>query len=193
MKRFALALVLLSLAVPAMAFRPGVQRGDRIGVLRPILIEGTDTNVAIAVSRSLQKELRARGLDAVDAGVTYEDLRREQRVDADLFVEIAGGGADENQYGGIGVRGAYGGVDIGMVVSRVAAQMRVYDGHTLELIDTFEIAKRSTMLLPTSAGVGAQNIAVWVALPFVQYARYRTMARAVATEAANAIASQRRE
>ena len=190
MKRLVLALILLVSAVPAMAFRTTVHRGDRVAVLRPVVWEGLDGDVASAVSRSLQRELRLRGIDAVDAGLTVEEMQRDPRVEADYFVDVTSGAADGGPYGGIGLGGRNAGVDVSVVVSRVAAQLRLYDGRTLELIDTYEMQRRATAVLPTAVGVGGRHVGLWIALPFVQYARYRAAARAVAADAAAAIASQ---
>jgi hypothetical protein len=192
MKRLVLAVIVFSMAVPAMAFRPTLHRGERVGVLRPLTFDGRDGDVANAVTRSLQRELRARGIDAVDAGITFDDLQREQRIDADYFVEVVSSDADGGPFGGIGVGGDHVGVDISVIVSRVAAQLRLYDGRTLQLIDTYDMQRSAKAVMPTAIGVGGRHVGLWVALPFVHYARYRAAARAVAADAATAIVAETR-
>ena len=189
MKRLLLALLLILVAVPAMAFRTSLHRGDRVEVLRPSLVEsrGFEGSVANAVTRGLQRELRSRGIDAIESDHTFEDLQREARGDADYYVEVVSSDADGGPYGGIGVGGRNVAVDISVIVSRVAATLRLYDGRTLELIDEYDMQRRATAVLPTAIGVGGRHVGLWVALPFVQYARYRAAARAVAADAAQAI------
>ena len=193
MKRLVLALIPLVITMPAMAFRPLVNPGQRVAVLRPIPIEGQDSSIAIAVTRSLQKALRARGIDAVDAGITFDEQQRNPRVEADFFVEVVSTGADGGApVGGVGVNGHHVGVDISVLVSRVAAELRVYEGRTLDLVRSYDMHRSSTTVMPTSIGVNGYPIGFWVALPFVNYARYRAAARAVAADAASVIVGETR-
>ena len=181
MKR-AIALLITVLAVPAFGFRTSLSQGDRVGVLRP------DDGVARIVAAYLTNALKGRGLDAFDVRMKLTDLRTDERVDADYYVEIVDGDGDAGSYGGIGVGNRTIEVDVAVVVSRVAAKMRLYDGRTLELVDEYDLQRSNTTLLPTAVGIGGRHVAAWIALPFVQYARYRSAARAVAGEAAQMIA-----
>jgi hypothetical protein len=185
MKRALLAALLILIAVPAVAFRPTLRRGDRVAVLLPQL-QGHygEESVARAVSRHLARELRAQGLDAFDAKMTFDELRQDNRGDADYYLEVVASDADASPTGGIGVGNRNVGVDVALVVSRVAATLRLYDGETLELIDTLDLQKNATAVVPVSIGIGRDRLGLWLALPFVQHARYRAAARAVARQAA---------
>lgn len=187
MKRAITLLTVVLAAFPAMAFKTSLTRGDRVGILRPTARAEGDESVARIVTSYLSSALRARGLDAFDARMRLSDLRDGERVDADYYVEVVDGGGDAGSYGGIGIGSRTIEVDVAVVVSRVAAKMRLYDGHTLELLDEYALHRSNTTLLPTAVGIGGRHFAAWIALPFVQYARYRSAARAVAQDAAQMI------
>jgi hypothetical protein len=180
--------------MPAAAFKTSLHRGDRVGVVRPFGADGEfESGVAVWVSRHLQRELKERGIDAVDTRLTLDELRRDgARDDADYYIEVVRSDADARAVGGVGVGNYNVGVDVSVVVARVAAELRLYDGHTLELLDTYDMNHRSTAVLPTSVGIGGRHAGLWVALPFIQAARYRAAARAVAEDAAEAIVLQAR-
>ncbi len=188
MKRLIVLVSALAMAVPVVAFNTSLTRGDRVGVLRPAVAYEDDADVARLVSSYLTAALRDRGLDAFDARLGFADLSVDGRVDADYYVEVVGGDGDSQPYGGVGVGSRSVGVDVALVVSRIATKMRVYSGKTLELVDEYDLQRRSTTLMPTSIGIGGRHLGLWVALPFVQYARYRSAARAVAYDAAQKIA-----
>ena len=185
MKRILLAVLITLVAIPAFAFKTTLRRGDRVAVLHPA--DGYGQDIALAVTRNLARELRERGVDANDVRYTYDELRNDDSVSADYFIEVVRGDADAAPRGGIGVGDYSVGVDISVVVAHVAARLNLYDGRTLELIDSYDFQRRATSVMPTGIGVGRRNLGLWVALPFVQMARYRAAARAVATEAADVI------
>ncbi|HVS30848.1 MAG TPA: hypothetical protein VMS98_05280 [Thermoanaerobaculia bacterium] len=185
MKRLALAMLVLFVALPAAAFKTTVRRGDRVGVLRPA--EGYGHGVASVVTRSLERELRERGVDATDTRLTFDQLRDDDRGQADFYIEVVRGDGDAHALGGVGVGDSSLGVDLSIVVAHVAARVNLYDGRTFELIDAYDFQRRASAVMPTGIGVGRRSVGLWVALPFVQMARYRAAARAVAAEAADAI------
>lgn len=188
MKRALLPLVFL-LAVPcAYALQP--QRGDRIGVLamRERYVSGPEAAVAERVASRLTSELRQRGFDATSLRQTYEELDRHDAGNAEWYVEVVSSDSDASQLGGLGIGSRHVGAEVAVVVSRVAAGMRLYDGHTLELVDTFDLRKRGTALFPTAIGVSGRHVWTYLAVPIFEYARYRALAGAVAREAAGLIA-----
>jgi hypothetical protein len=137
----------------------------------------------------LSKELQRQGFDCALAHQTYGDLDRHAEGNADWYVEIVSGQAGGHPLGGIGVGGSNVGAEISLVVARVAAELRVYDGRTLELFDSFDLHRSAMAVVPTALGVGGRHLYAYIALPFIQYARYRAAAGAVARDAASMIAS----
>lgn len=199
MKRLLLPLVLLVTASSALAFDPSRGREDESGA------ESRRASVAVLTTEHAQRPhrgeivrsyladaLKRRGLDAFNVSYTYDDLVRDGRSEADLYVELIGD-ADERGYGGVGVGGYRGGVDLAVIRNYTSAWVRVYDGRTFQIIDTFDLSKQSTAVVPTSIGLGGRHVGLWIALPFVQYARHRAAARAVASDAANLIAEVSRD
>ena len=178
----------------AMAF-DGTRRAERIAVLRApdTHIRADDAVVSDAVTTSLTRELRRRGFDAFDAERTYDEAMRDGAADADYLIEIVGAGADVRDHAGIGVGGRNAEISLGVVVSRVAAELRVYDGETMELIASEDLSARSTAVLPTGVGVGGRAIFAWVALPLVERAQLRSVARAAARDAASAVTAAVRQ
>lgn len=190
MKRLLPGLCLFFLASSALAFQPNAGSGNRIGVLRMQhdWDRRDESAVADGVTRGLREELRQRGFDAFDTRMTIDDVRHSERaIDADFLVEIASS-SDAGSVGGVDVGGADFGVEMSVVVARVAAQLRVYDGRTLELIQTFDLHKSSTAVLPTAIGIGGRHAYGWIALPFVHWAQLRSAARATARDAAARVA-----
>ena len=191
MKRALATLVLLLGATPLLAINTAIlRRGDRIGVLRMSeqFDAASERTVANAIESALPRALRDRGFDAFDAQRTYDDLRRGDDGGAAYYVEVVGAHAGDRERAAVdvGVENLY--ASIGVVVSRVAAEVRLYDGRTLELVDRWDLSKKSTAVVPTSVGVGGRFVWASFALPFVHYGQYRTAARDVAAQAAKQIA-----
>lgn len=183
MKRLALAFLLLA-PVAAYAF-DSTPPTPRIGVLRQpaAMLHDGDTLVSDAVLRYVTDELRGRGLDAFDAGVTYDEAVDQSYGDADYLIEIAAD-ADGRDYGGMGLGGRHGGVGLGLLVARIAAEVRVYDGRTFELIDSQVLQHKNRALLPTSISLGGRAAWIGVAIPIAQTVQLRNVARAAAKSAA---------
>jgi hypothetical protein len=178
MKRSLMALCLMLAAATALAF-DSTKTSDRIGILRG------ERDAGSAMERSLLTELRNRGFDAFDVGLTYEELLDQEAVPiADYIVEINGAHARTADYGGVDVVGRHADVSLGVVVSKVSGELRVYDGETMELIATSDLSKRSTALMPTYVGIGGGWIYASVALPFIERAQHRSVAKKAAREAA---------
>ncbi|MGZ8851585.1 MAG: hypothetical protein ACXW3E_14830 [Thermoanaerobaculia bacterium] len=185
------ACLCFAVAVSAFAIDVSVKLGDRIGVLTTSERHAYDTErrVEDAVQNSLREELNARGFDAFRAGLTYDELRRDDRANADFYVEIVSSHGDSNLMGGVAVGGGPVVAEIGVLVAKVAAEMRLYDGKTLELIDRFDLQQRRTTLAPTGIGIQRVPFVGWIAVPLVQRAQYRAAARGVARDAADRIAA----
>ncbi|HYU26755.1 MAG TPA: hypothetical protein VEO74_16195 [Thermoanaerobaculia bacterium] len=190
MKRF-LFLGLLLVATPLLAINTSIlRRGDRVGVLRMSerFDVASEETVARTIENDLPRTLRDRGFDAFDAHATYDDVRRGDGPGAAYYVEVVGARAGDREAVGVGVGAENVYASIGVVVSRVAAEVRLYDGKTLELVDRWDLSKKSTAVVPTSVGVGGRFVWAAIALPFVHYGQYRGAAHDVARQAAERIA-----
>ena len=188
MKRVSLLLLVLLVALPSFAFDS--RRGaERIGVLDAVTRgdDGSWQPTATALQQQLARELRSLGYDAWETGRTLDEIANEDRAQADYFVEILSEDGRTEGYGGIGISTRNVGIDAEVVVARVAARIRVYDAGLRE-VGTFDLDKRNTTVLPSSIGVGRHNFALWIALPFVERARFRSAMRAVAHDAAQRVA-----
>jgi hypothetical protein len=180
---YGLALCLMLAATTAFAF-DSTKSAERIGILRGAGDGGS------AVERSLLSELRQRGFDAFDVGLTYEELMDREAVPiADYIVELNAGPTQTADYGGVDVVGRHADVSLGVIVSQIAGQLRVYDGATMELIATSDLSKRSAAILPTYVGIGGGSIYASLALPFIERAQHRSVARKAAREAATFVTS----
>ncbi len=150
---------------------------------------GAEQTVANTVQSDLRRELRHLGFDAFDAGLTYEELAYRQQSNADFFVEI-----DSNHsghpVGGAGVSAGALAIEVGLVVARVAAVVRVYNGRTLNQIAEFDLQKNKTAFVPMAIGLGGRSVWGLIALPLVQYGQYRAAAHEVARLAAERIAGR---
>ena len=191
MKRFLTAAACLTLATSAFAINTEVKRGDRIAVLampaKYTLAE--ERRAGEAVQEFLRQELAARGFDAYRVDESYDALVREDRGNADFYVEIAAaeGNSHMEGVGGLGTRTVF--IDLGVLVSHVAAEMRLYDGRTLELIDRFDLKEHHTSIAPAAIGIARVPIFGAIVLPSMRRAQIRSAAHDVAVKAADRIAS----
>ena len=187
MQRSLLLALAALLALPVFAFDPAPRRGDRIGILHSVYDREEGNTYAASLVRSyLRRELEKRGFETFDVRGSVDDLVRDGGSDADFYVELTGEG-ESSPYGGVGVGDRHVGVDIAVVGSRVAATVNLFDGRTLEQLDSFDLQRRNTTVMPTSIGLGGRHVGLWIAVPFVQWGRYRSAARAVAVDAAESI------
>jgi hypothetical protein len=193
MRRLALFAVAIAVAYPAFSFNPSRHTGTRVALLQEPIVHGGEyeDRIAANVRHQLVRELRDRGFDAYDARISYADLRREPRADADLYVEILPGDNYAYPTGGVGVRTSNVAVDVGIIVARVAADLRIYDGRTLDLVAKRHLRHENVTVVPTAVGAGTYRMSVWFALPVVQYLRYRSAVADVVREAATIIADGR--
>jgi hypothetical protein len=191
MKRLILILG-FAMAVPAFALTRAPRPGDRIGVLRMSdrYSYGAEQTVAGTIQSDLRRELRALGFDAFDAAVTYDAMLRSGPGDADFYVEVVSGRAGGRPVGGIGAGAGGVAVEVAVVVARVAAEVRLYEARTLNLVESYDLQKNSTAVIPTAIGIGGRSIWAAIMLPFVQYGQYRAAAREIAHQAAARIAGR---
>ncbi|MBK5259014.1 MAG: hypothetical protein JJE51_05425 [Thermoanaerobaculia bacterium] len=181
MRSLALAVLVAVFAVPLSAFDTNAQRGDRIGVI-------TNREVNEVVCGYLTTELRRLGFEAFRTSETIDDLAERNESEADYYVELVAGGTDNYSWGGVDIGGDGAGVGIDVGTTFASARIQLYDGRTLELIDTFEVRKKTTAVGPSAIGIGGRHVGLWIAVPFVRYMRERSAIRAVAREAAQQIA-----
>jgi hypothetical protein len=191
MKRLLIGIACFALASFAMAIHVEAKHGDRIGVL---MVSGqnvpvTDVRIAESVLNDLRDELKTRGFDAFRLQATYDGLRREERPVANYFVEIVSSHSEANMHGAIGAAMGPVATEVGLVVGHVAAEMRVYDGRTLEMLDRFDLDQSHTTVAPTGVGIRGFPIFAWIAVPLVQHSQIRAAEHAVARQAADRISS----
>jgi hypothetical protein len=188
MKRlFFIALLLIAVGMPALAFDPTPARGNRIGILNTATEHDVVTLRVAALMRGyLSRELEKQGFDVFDTRNTIDDLLRGADPGADFYVEFVRGDGDDRGYGGVGIGGRHGGVGMEVVASSMGAALRIYDGETLDIIDEFDAYARDTALLPTSVGIGGRHAGIWLGLP-LQILRHRAVAKAAARDAAASI------
>jgi hypothetical protein len=191
MKRFAIAFVCSAIAASAMAINLNEQHGDRVGVLMvaeqnaPV----TDIHLAESVLNDLRTELAARGFDAFRMATTVDALRPDDRPAAKYFVEIVASHGESNVTAGVGMAAGPIAGEVGLVIGRVVAAMRVYDGRTLELLDTFDLSQKHTVVAPTGIGIRGIPIFAFIAVPIAQRSQIRAATHAVARDAADRIAA----
>lgn len=143
-----------------------------------------DAQTADLVRNQLRGELRELGYEAFITGDRVADLGDEGTAQADYYLDVAGA-ADGYPVGAVGFPvGRHAGAEIGIIVSRVAASVSVYDGRTLDLIRTIDLQKRKTSVAPTAIGIGGRWFWAALALPIVEWSQYRAGVRAVAHDAA---------
>jgi hypothetical protein len=172
----------------ALTGTPSGKRPLRVGVLRSAGVwQDVELVAATDIERETTAQLRKGGVDAWDTSRTIEMIRDEDLHDADVFVEISGGDAGARQIGDVGVSDGHVSATLGVLMSKVAAEVRVYDGETLELVDHYDLSKRKTAVIPTSIGFGTRDLFAYAALPIFRHVQYRTAVREVAEEAAKRI------
>ena len=186
-------LAAFAITVPAFALTQSPRPGDRIGVLRMSdrYTRGVEDTVAKTVQTALRRELSDLGFDAYDARLTYDELLRHPLPPAEFFVEIISSPAGSHPVGGADVGTGAVSVGVGVVVARVAAEVRVYDGRTLNPVAQFDLHENNTAVVPMGIGLGGRWSWAYIALPFMQYGQYRAAAHAVARRAAERIAAGR--
>lgn len=184
MRRIVFAVVLLA-AATASAINTD-SHPIRIALLAPPeeWADRRDAQTADLVRNHLRGELRAMGYDAFITGDRVTDLGDEGTAPADYYLDVTGA-TSGYPVGAVGFPiGHNAGAEIGIIVSRVAASVNVYDGRTFGLIRTIDLQKRKTSVAPTAIGVGGRWFWATLAVPIVEWSQYRAVVRAVARDAA---------
>lgn len=192
MKRLGIALLLLLIATSALAFDT-TKRGNRIGVLvTPARYgSGPESMMAASIGKYLREELQKGGFDAFLTNVTYDQLSRNATANADYYIEVTSSDASSGSPGGVGVGSGPVSVDISVVVAHVAAEVRLYDGKSLELIRRFDLHQKSKGIAPTSIGIGGSGLFAWISIPITEIVQFRRAAHEIAKDAASQVAEYR--
>jgi hypothetical protein len=192
MRRLAIPLLLVTLAANAYAIDTRTSAGQlRIAILDTSerLIDARANDTALLVRGAIRNALRERGFDAFTVREHYDDLVRG-RTDADYYVEIVSSSSESHPVGGVAIPvGGSIGAEIDVLVSRLAAEVRLYDGKTLDEVRTFDLRRRQTTVAP-AAVIVSRPLWAFVALPLVDWARARAAARGLGTDAAAQIAAE---
>jgi len=197
MRRILLVLLLAISSLPALAFHRAPAKGDRIGVLASgyLADDPGERKAREALARAVRDELRKAGFHAEVIGLTRDELVKGDRRaghEADYYVELRDAAADgESQLGG-GAGGVAGNVGIGagvdVVTSRATVDVVVYDGGTLEEVDSFRLRSSRTSAELTSISVGYDWLYLWLPLP--GRSRYSAAARDIGRQTAEHLAAQ---
>lgn len=187
-----LPLLLCAIAIPALALTTTPRPGDRVGVLRMSdrFAYGAEQTVASTIQNDLRRELHDLGFKAFDARITYNELLRRGPGEADYYVEVVSAYAAGRPVGAVGAAIDGLAVEMGLMVSNVAAEVRLYDGRTLNLVESYDLARRNTAVVPTGIGIAGRSIFAAIMLPFVQWGQYRSAAHDFAHQAALRIAGR---
>lgn len=192
MRRLAIPLLLVTLAANAYAIDTRTSAGQlRIAILDTSerLIDARANDTALLVRGAIRNALRERGFDAFTVRDRYDDLVRG-RTDADYYVEIVSSSSESHPVGGVAIPvGGSIGAEIDVLVNRLAAEVRLYDGKTLDEVRTFDLRRRQTTVAP-AAVIVSRPLWAFVALPLVDWARARAAARGLGTDAAAQIAAE---
>lgn len=194
MKRAALLLALFAIAVPSFALKgtPDGRRPMRVGVLHTGdgWADGNYDRAASAIEHEIVAQFHERGINAWETHRTLKDAFQDNVEPADLYVEVSGGDGRQREIGGLDISGPHVATTLGVIISKAAAEVRVYDGRTLDLVDRFELSKRKTAVVPTSFGLRDGPIIGFAIVPVFQHLQYRAAVRDVAKEAAERIAKR---
>lgn len=191
MKRILLVAATLLLAVPMWAFKgePDAKRAIRVAVLHTNdgWADDSYNNAASAIEHEIAVQLREKGYEAWEAHRTLDEIRQSHNDDAELYVEVSGGDARLREIGGLDVSGPHVATTLGVIISKCAAEIRVYDGQYLDLINRFELSRRKTAVVPTSLGLREGPIYAITVVPIMRHLQYRSAIRGVAEEAVERI------
>jgi hypothetical protein len=185
MKRLMIVVALAVIAAPAFAFNPATPPA-RIGILRTADDPRFDAWVEKAVLATLLDELRKQRLDPYLEESTLDEVGLDPDRDADYYVEIFSD-SETADYGGAGVGVPHASVTLSMLASRMAAEVRVYRGRTLELVAEQSLSRNRKALLPTSVGLGGRYAFASIGLAFIERAQVRGVANGLARDAARIV------
>src|SRR5512141_2060993 len=169
MKRGILLLVALLVAFPLLAFDAGKRPLSGIGVIsaRGDARYPGARAVRDVLPRYLVDELRHRGFEARELRASMRDLEdspaeRTSRYIVEIaYNDVAGGPVAAVETGGVIGDSGIGG-EVSVIVADVAAELRVYDGDTLQLIDTSNLSSRRTAPALTAIGIGGRHAGLYL-------------------------------
>jgi hypothetical protein len=188
MKRLALLLLSLAAALPLFAFNKDPEHA-RIGIVMSRAGEGWgDERFSRQLEERIARELVKRGYHVEQTRSTLEDEAEAKEQRYDLYVEISAASAHHDAVGGVGVGDDHVAAEVSVVHSSASAVVRLYDGASLETMETNEIEKSATGVAPTAISIGGRDGGLWIALPFIRYTRQRALLQSMAEEAASQIA-----
>ena len=187
MRRVLLVLCLLLAPSALRAFDPE-PRPLRIGVMR-FAERGYETaRSGDVLLRALVDELQERGFEAIDPGVDEHDLLRGDVPAADFWIELApGDGGRAEAFGEVHAGSRNAGVSVGLGVTRLAAEVRIYEGDSLAMVASRAVSRNATFA-PASIGIGPRNFFGFFGFSLFEGAQKRRLARGVAREAAALLA-----
>jgi hypothetical protein len=187
MKRSLLALALLLVPMTAAAFDQE-KAEPRVALLR-----GSDRGTGMlsdALARTMREHLRKEGVDAFTISATLDDVTSDGASDAardaDFFVEIVAD-SESREHGAFGMGFPHVGGTISRIESRLSAIVRIYDGRTFELVDSHELAVRSTGYAPTEVSIAGERFGASVTLPFAHLSQRRKQTRELTRQAVAAV------
>jgi hypothetical protein len=129
----------------------------------------------LTIAKVMERELRRRGYETSVLNRTVASLFEdglEESVQADIFVEIAADQHDGEGWGAIGTGGRVGSVDVGGTVAIVrsvfAANVRIYDGRTGEVLDEFELSSRALTPALSSISLGGDHAWLTIGVPWFE-------------------------
>lgn len=188
MKRFAFAVILFLVASsPLAAVDFGMVAGDRIAVL-VVQEDGarlTHDDLGELIGRVTARRLEKEGFATVLLPRSADELVADglkDAVGAAWILEIAWSDGRARTWGGIagGTEGV--GAEVGVVTAHLAAEIRLYDARTLEMVDRFEVDSRATTPALTGIGVGGRWSWLWASLPWGNRQVYGRAAGALAVQ-----------
>lgn len=185
---------MLLAALPLCAVEQAPRRGDRVAVLTSPVGGGAlrvDARIRTALPKYLASALKKSGYDARVTPMTLMELQdrsdRESGRD-DYYLEVMYADTDGQSWGGVDtgtVIGSTGvGAEISVIEAHVVAEIRVYDGATLEMIDSFTLEASAVAPAITGVGVGDRHGYLFFSLPILAPRPYHTAARRIADAAA---------
>lgn len=146
------------------------------------------TTPELTLAKAIGKLLEKEGLEVTVLSRTVDSLVEdglEESVRADIFVEIVADARGES-WGGIGGGGrtgdVYTGATVEIVRSAYAAEVRIHDGRTRELLDTFTLRSRAFTPALSSISLGGDHAWFTIGLPWFE--------RQTSGRAANALAKK---
>ncbi|HEX7191557.1 MAG TPA: hypothetical protein VF381_08285 [Thermoanaerobaculia bacterium] len=187
MRRLSLSLALLLLAA-ASASAVTTQRPPTMALLDLSPRYEMRVDAFGAMRDSLKLALQRHGFDTFKTAARYDDLTLSAADNADYYLEIIGSEREAHTNGGGGVD--MGPVDVGVaaVKNRHFLEVRVYDGHTLDVLGTYQLDASNTSFVPTILGVhGYRFFMSLFVTPWTDRSQAQHAIDAVAREAARRI------